>query len=151
MPLNSKVGKVCMYLRENNFFSLSHSIFNYFHNLIKNMYLLLTIWFTVVICKINFIYIFFFIKHICLLLWHHLRELSCRNSLVIVVEKDHWSWSLILVVVLHALWRKGRKMGENFGYQGLSTLAMTFKQTIKINPSLSIWNIWLCKSKKSTK
>jgi len=48
----------------------------------------------------------------------------------------------MLVVVLCALWRKGGKIGKNFGYQGLSTLAMTFKQTIKINSSLTIWNIW---------
>lgn len=133
------------------FFSLSNTILKYFHNLSKSIYFFLTILFTVIIGKSIFIYIFFLIKHICLLLRHHLRELSCCNCLVIVVEKDHWSWSLMLVVVLHALWGKGGKSGENFGYQGLSIPAMTFKQTIKINPSLTIWNIWLCKSKKPTK
>lgn len=46
---------------------------------------------------------------------------------------------MLPVVVLHALWRKGGKSGENLEYQGLSTLAMTFKQTNKkIKPSLTI-------------
>lgn len=42
---------------------------------------------------------------------------------------------MLVVVVLHALWRKGGKSGENLEYQGLSTLAMIFKQ--KKNQSLS--------------
>lgn len=142
-------GKYVYVQEKITFFFLSNT--NYFHNLSKNTYFFLTILFTVVIGKSIFIYIFFLIKHICLLLWHHLRELSSCNCLVIVVEKDYWSWSLMLVVVLHTLWGRGGKSGENFGYQGLSILAMTFKQTIKINPSLTIWNIWLCKSKKPTK
>lgn len=44
---------------------------------------------------------------------------------------------MLAVVVLHALWRKGGKSGENVEYQGLSTLAMTFKQTNKKTQSLS--------------
>lgn len=35
--------------------------------------------------KITFIYILLLIKHICLLLWHHLRESSRCNCLVIFV------------------------------------------------------------------
>lgn len=43
---------------------------------------------------------------------------------------------MLVEVVLHALWRKGGKSGKNLEYQGLSTLAMKFKQTEK-NNSLS--------------
>lgn len=50
------------------------------------------------------------------------------------------------------LYGRGKgKSRENFGYHGLSSLALTFKQTIKINPSLTMWNIWLWKSKKPEK
>lgn len=45
---------------------------------------------------------------------------------------------MLVVVVLHALGRKGGKSGENLEYQDLSTLAMTFKQTKKVKPSLTI-------------
>lgn len=67
-------------------FFLSNTIFTFSF---KKCNTFLTILFRVLICKIFFIYIFILIKHICLLLWHHLRELSCCNCLVIVVEKDH--------------------------------------------------------------
>jgi len=37
------------------------------------------------------------------------------------------------------LYGRGKgKSRENFGYHGLSSLALTFKQTIKINPSLTM-------------
>lgn len=39
------------------------------------------------ICNIIFTSIFFLIQHICLLLWHYSKELSCCSCLVIVVEK----------------------------------------------------------------
>lgn len=55
---------------------------------------------------------------------------------------------MLVVVVLCALWRKGGKSRENLEYQGLSTLAMTFKQTKKSIP-LSQYETYDCAGVKN--
>lgn len=54
---------------------------------------------------------------------------------------------MLVVVVLHALWRKEGKSGENLEYQGLSALAMTFKQKKSI--LLSQYETYDCAGVKS--
>lgn len=64
--------------------------------------------------KITFIYILFLIKRICLLLWHHLRELSHCNCLVISVGKKR-PLNLIFDVSSSAIWfmeEKKEKVGK---------------------------------------